>query len=168
MSISESLLPEFDQEMDNTRKTLERVPMNRFDWKPHERSFSLGALANHVSRLLWWGTETMVTESLDLAPKGEELQGPPVVRTTEELLAAFDEGLAGFRRAVEGAGDEDFRFPWTLYRDGQPLFTLPRAVVIRNTILNHIIHHRGQLTVYLRMNEVSVPALYGPSADEMS
>lgn len=165
MSISQSLLPELDQEMANTRKTLERVPMDRFDWKPHERSFSLGELANHVSRLLWWGTETMNTESLDLVPTGEA-EPPPVVRTTEELLEAFDRGVAGFRRTVEDADDEDFLYPWTLYRSGEPLLTQPRIAVVRSTILNHIIHHRGQLTVYLRMNDVPVPGLYGPSADE--
>jgi uncharacterized damage-inducible protein DinB len=168
MSISQSLLPELDQEMARTRKTLERIPMDRFDWKPHEKSFSLGELANHVSRLLWWGRETMKTESLDLAPEGRELEAPPVVKTTEALLEAFDEGAAAFRRTIEAAGDEDFMFPWTLYRGGQTLFTLPRIAVIRDTILNHIIHHRGQLTVYLRLNDVSVPALYGPSADERS
>lgn len=168
MPIKESLLPELDQEMANTRRTLERVPMDRFDWKPHEKSFSLGELANHVSRLLWWGTETMKTESLDLAPEEGGVEGPPVVKTTQELLAAFDGGVAGFRKAVEGAGDEDFLFRWTLYRRGKPLFTLPRIAVVRSAILNHIIHHRGQLTVYLRMNDVPVPALYGPSADENS
>ena len=168
MSISQSLLPELDQEMALTRTTLERVPMERFAWKPHEKSFSLGELANHVSRLLWWGTETMRREFLDLAPEGGGAEAPPVVRTTEELLAAFDDGVAGFRRAVEEAGDEEFLFPWTLYRRGEPLFTLPRIAVVRNTILNHVIHHRGQLTVYLRMNDVPVPGLYGPSADERS
>jgi len=168
MPINESRLPELDQELAMTRKTLERVPMDQFDWKPHPKSFSLGELANHLSRLLWWGAETMKTESLDLAPEGGGIKAPPVVRTTEALLAAFDEGVTGFRGAVEGAADEDLLFPWTLFRGGQPLFTLPRVVVIRNTILNHIIHHRGQLTVYLRMNDVPVPALYGPSADERS
>jgi uncharacterized damage-inducible protein DinB len=166
MSISASLLPELDQEMAKSRKVLERVPMDRFDWKPHEKSFSLGELSNHVARLLGWGLETLSTDSLDLAPEGGEVETPPVVRTTEGLLATFDEGANAFRGAIEKASDEAFLTPWTLSMAGEALFTLPRVAVIRNMILNHMVHHRGQLTVYLRLNEVAVPALYGPSADE--
>jgi len=168
MSIRASLLPELDQELAKTRKTLERVSMRRSDWKPHERSFSMGELANHISRLLWWGTETMETESLDLAPEGREMDAPPVAETSEALLAAFDEGARSFRQAVAQASDEAFTLPWTLFRAGQPLLTLPRVAVLRNLILNHMIHHRGQLTVYLRMTGASVPARYGPSGDEQS
>lgn len=168
VSIRASLLPELDQELEKTRKTLERVPEDRFAWKPHERSFSMGELANHISRLLWWGRETMKTESLDLAPEGREIDAPPVAGTSEALLAAFDEGARSFREAVAEASDEAFAFPWSLFRGGQPLLTLPRGAVLRNLILNHLIHHRGQLTVYLRMTGASVPALYGPSGDEQS
>ena len=166
MSISAGLLPEFDQEMEKTRKTLERVPMDRFDWKPHERSFGLGELANHLARLPGWGAETMGTESLDLAPEGKAMEEPPVATATGDLLAAFDRNAAAFRDAVAKASDEAFLAPWTLYQGGTELLTLPRIAVIRNLILNHLVHHRGQLTVDLRMNEVPVPALYGPSADE--
>ncbi len=106
MSMSQALLPEFDQEMAKTRKMLERVPMDRFDWKPHEKSFSMGELANHVARLPGWGKETMVTESMDLAPEGGEIPMPPVVRTVEDLLSAFDRNQAGFRQAVADASDD--------------------------------------------------------------
>lgn len=166
MSMSAGLLPEFDQEMEKTRKTLERVPMDHFDWKPHEKSFGMGELANHLARLPGWGTETMQTESLDLAPEGQAVEEPPVARTTGDLLSAFDGSVAAFREAVESATDEAFLAPWKLFQAGTELLTLPRIAVIRNLILNHMVHHRGQLTVYLRMNGVPVPALYGPSADE--
>ena len=168
MSIRDALLPELDQEMDRTRRTLERVPMDRFDWKPHERSFSMGALANHLARLLGWGTDTLGNESLDLAPEGGQAAAPTVARTSEELLAFFDEGAAAFRKAVTEASDEAFLAPWTLLQGGKELFTLPRIAVVRNLILNHLVHHRGQMTVYLRLNDVPVPALYGPSADEVA
>ena len=166
MSIGASLLPELDQEIAKSRKVLERVPMDRFDWKPHEKSFSLGELSNHVARLLGWGLETLSTESLDLAPEGGEVDMPPVARDSDGLLAIFDEGADAFRKAIEEASDEAFLAPWTLSMSGEVLFTLPRVAVIRNMILNHMVHHRGQLTVYLRLNDVAVPALYGPSADE--
>jgi len=166
MSISAGLLPELDLEMAKTRKVLERVPLKRFDWKPHEKSFSIGELSNHLARLLGWGTEVLGTASLDLAPDGGEIAMPPVARTGEELLATFDEGAGAFRKAIEEATDGAFMEPWTLLKGGESLFTLPRVAVIRNMIMNHMIHHRGQLSVYLRLNDVPVPALYGPSADE--
>jgi uncharacterized damage-inducible protein DinB len=166
MPINQSLLPEFDQEMAKTRETLARVPMEAFDWRPHEKSFAMGELANHIARLLGWGAETMRTEALDLEPPEGDLPAPPIARTTEDLLALFDKGSTHFRQALEEGTDEAFLAPWTLLKGGNPLFTLPRVAVIRNMILNHIIHHRGQLTVYLRMNDAPVPALYGPSADE--
>jgi len=166
MSISQGLLPELELEITKTRKTLERVPMDDFDWKPHEKSFAIGALANHLARLLGWGAETMRTESLDYAPEGGEIAAPPVAGSSEELLSVFDEGASALRQAISEATDEAFMVPWTLLQGGEVLFTLPRVAVIRNMILNHMVHHRGQMTVYLRMNDVPVPALYGPSADE--
>jgi len=166
MTISQGLLGELELEMTKTRKTLERVPMENFDWKPHEKSFAMGALANHLARLTGWGAETMSTDFLDYAPKDGEAYAPPVARTSEELLSVFDKGASALRQAIEGATDEDFMVPWSLLNGGETLFTLPRVAVIRNMILNHLIHHRGQMTVYLRMNDIPVPALYGPSADE--
>jgi len=166
MSIAASLLPELDQEMANTRRTLDRIPDELFGWKPHEKSFSMMEMANHLARLPGWGASTLATESLDLDPEKGEFVPPPPAESIAEVLAAFDESAAGFRAALEQAGDDDFMEPWTLLNGGQELFTMPRLAVLRGMVLNHMVHHRGQLTVYLRLNDLPVPALYGPSADE--
>lgn len=168
MSLSQPLLQELDQEMQKTRKVLERIPMDRYDWRPHEKSFSVGDLANHTARVPGWGSHTLATEEMDMEPEDGPLPQPPLARTTEDLLQLFDEGVASFREAVDKADDEALMTPWTLLQKGKTLFTLPRMAVIRTMILNHLIHHRGQLSVYLRMNEVPVPSIYGPSADEAS
>jgi uncharacterized damage-inducible protein DinB len=166
MSMSLSLLPEFDQEMAKTRTALERIPDDKFGWAPHEKSLSFMELANHLARLPEWGTATMTSESLDLDPEKGEFVPPPPVETPEEVLKLFDQNVAELRSALEGTGDEEFLQSWTLLNGGQELFTMPRIAVIRGMILNHIVHHRGQITVYLRLNDLPVPALYGPSADE--
>ncbi|MFH1764961.1 MAG: DinB family protein [Gemmatimonadota bacterium] len=166
MSLSSALLPEFDQEMAKTRTALERVPGDKFSWKPHEKSFSFMELANHLVRLPSWGGATLKTESMDLDPVKGEFVPPPPAETPGAVLAAFDEGVAGFRSALEEASDEELMKPWTLLHGGEELFTMPRLAVLRGMILNHIIHHRGQFTLYLRLNDIPVPALYGPSADE--
>lgn len=166
MSIAASILPEFDQEMAKTRTTLERVPEEKFSWKPHEKSFSFMQIANHIARLPEWGIATLSTESMDLDPEKGEFVPPAPQESTEGILAAFDEGVTEFRAALEKITDEELMQPWTLLQAGQTLFSMPRIAVIRGMILNHIIHHRGQLTVYLRLNELPIPALYGPSADE--
>lgn len=166
MSMSASLLPEFDQEMAKTRTALERVPDEKFGWKPHEKSFSFMELVNHLARIPGWGTATLTTEAMDLDPEKGEFVPPPPVETGEEVLALFDEGVGALRSALGGATDEDLMKPWTLFNGGQALFTMSRLEVIRGMILNHTVHHRGQLTVYLRLNDLPVPPLYGPSADE--
>jgi uncharacterized damage-inducible protein DinB len=166
MSLSASLLPELDQEMAHTRKALERVPAEKFSWRPHDRSYSFMELANHLARLPGWGAQTIGSESLDLDPDAGEFQPPPPAETPGGVLDAFDQSVAGFRRALEGATDEDLMRPWTLLHGGKELFTMPKVGVLRGMILNHIVHHRGQLTVYLRLNDLPVPAIYGPSADE--
>lgn len=166
MSLSSTLLPEFDLEMAKTRTALERTPGDKFSWKPHERSFSFMELANHLARLPGWGAATLKTESIDLDPEKGEYVPPPPAETPEGVLAAFDQGVAEFRSALVGASDEDLMKPWTLFHGGQELFTMPRLAAVRAMILNHILHHRGQFTLYLRLNDLPVPALYGPSADE--
>lgn len=166
MSLSTDLLPEFDQEMAKTRETLERVPGEKFSWKPHEKSFSFMELSNHLARLPGWGAATLNTESMDLDPEKGEFVPPPPSETPEGVLADFDRNVAEFRSVLAGTSDEELMKPWTLLYGGKELFTIPRLAVVRVMILNHIIHHRGQFTLYLRLNDLPVPGLYGPSADE--
>lgn len=164
MSISQTLLPEFDQEMANTRRVLERVPSGQFGYKPHEKSFEFGKLATHVAQLPYWAVVTLTADELDLGKPMEQ----PRPQTTEELLAVFDHSVAEARKAIAAAGDETFHQKWTLRNGDHVIFTLPKIGVYRGVVMNHLIHHRAQLTVYMRLNDIPVPGLYGPSADEGS
>ncbi len=166
--ISSSLVPEFEQESKATRKTLERVPDDKFGWKPHDKSFTMGALAAHLATIPGWGQMTLQTESFDVNPPGGPGFVPPRATNREELLAMFDKATSEFRSALESTDDAAMMKPWSLLNAGQPMFTMPRVAVIRGMIMNHIIHHRAQLGVYLRLNDIAVPAVYGPSADEQS
>jgi uncharacterized damage-inducible protein DinB len=168
MRISEALLPEFDQEMANTRKVLERCPEDKYGWKPHERSFSMGALATHLANMPEWGAMTISSDSFDYAPPGAPPYKEEPFTSRQALLERFDKTIAAMRTALEGASNEDLMKSWSLLAGGQTLFTMPKVAVLRGMIFNHIVHHRGQMTVYLRLNDVPVPALYGPSADEAS
>lgn len=162
MKASEALLAEFDQEMASTRTTLERVPEDKFDYKPHPKSGSMIWLAAHVAMIPGWAKVTLEESELNM----EGMQPPPLPKTREELLKMFDENAAGARAAIAAASDEALAQTWTLRVGEQVFFSMPRAAVMRGMIMNHLIHHRAQLTVYLRMNDIPVPALYGPSADE--
>lgn len=166
MPISQALLPEFDQEMANTRKSLERVPDGKFAWKPHEKSMTMGRLASHCAEIPGWAIPTIRQDELDLAPPGAPPFQPTVANTTAELLAIFDKNVAGARAALEGASDEHLMKMWSLLMTGRAIITMPRVGVIRGMVMNHLIHHRAQLGVYLRLNDVPLPAIYGPSADE--
>lgn len=166
MELSRSLLPEFDHEMANTRKVLDRVPQDKADFRPHPRSMTLARLAGHLAELPGFAARAMTTESLDLAPADGPPREPYVMTSRKELLDRFDKGVAGARSAIAAASDEELARPWTLLAGGRTVFTLPRRVALRSFILSHSIHHRAQLGVYLRMNDVPVPSLYGPSADE--
>ena len=166
MSISASLLPEFDQEMANTRKALERMPDDKFDWKPHEKSGTMGWLANHLANLPSWTVYTINQDSLDLAPTDGESIKWEGKGSRQELLDYFDKNVGAARAAIAEASDEEFLKTWSLLKGGVTLMTLPKIAVMRGFVMNHIIHHRGQFTVYLRLNDVPVPPLYGPSADE--
>jgi uncharacterized damage-inducible protein DinB len=166
MSISASLLPEFDQEMANTRKALERMPDDKFDWKPHEKSGTMGWLANHLANLPSWTVYTINQDSLDLAPTDGESIKWEGKGSRQELLDYFDKNVGAARAAIAEASDEAFLKPWSLLKGGVTLMTLPKIAVMRGFVMNHIIHHRGQFTVYLRLNDVPVPPIYGPSADE--
>jgi len=168
MAMNEALVTEFDREMAGTRKTLERVPEAKFDWKPHEKSGSMIWLAGHLANLAGWAGTTVNTDSLDLAPGGKPMQPPPPPKTRKELLELFDKNVAESRKAIAGASDTDLQKPWSLLNNGTVLMTMPRIVCLRNFVMNHTIHHRAQLGVYLRLNNVAVPALYGPSADEQT
>jgi uncharacterized damage-inducible protein DinB len=166
MAIKESILPEFDHEMKTTRKLLERVPEQSAGWKPHAKSMSLGQLGIHLSQLPLWGSMTMKETELDLSPPGGPGYKAPDFESTGALLAAFDENVRQAREAIAAASDPDFMVPWTLKNGGRTIFTMPRVACLRSFVINHVIHHRGQLSVYLRLNDVPVPSIYGPSADE--
>ncbi|MDA1312912.1 MAG: DinB family protein [Acidobacteria bacterium] len=163
MTLSDTLLPEFDQETAKTRKAIERVPADRWNWKPHDKSMTLGELTSHLATLLTWVANTIDHDSFDLGPnppKGQALGGPA------EALAAFDENTQAARAAIAAASDETFMATWSLRAGGKTFFAVPKADVLRSFVMNHMIHHRAQLGVYLRLNDIPVPATYGPSADE--
>ena len=162
MAIVDALLPEFDHEMGTTRKLLERVPDDKFDWKPHPKSYSLGALATHVATIVMWGSITMNQSEID--PSTAPPRELPASRAA--LLEMFDANVAETRKALAGRADAEFMAPWTLKNKGQTVFTMPKAAVWRGFVMNHHIHHRAQLSVYLRLNNVPLPSMYGPSADE--
>lgn len=166
MTLSEILLPEFEEEMAPTRKTLERVPADKFGWKPHAKSMTLVRLATHVAELPGWAAFTIGQDSLDIAPKGGPAYQSPKVNSTQDLLAIFDQSVATARAAISSATDEHLMKPWSLLAGGQVIFTRPRYNVLRSTVINHLVHHRAQLGVFLRLNNVPLPAIYGPSADE--
>ena len=166
MAIAEALLPEFDQEAAGVRRTLERVPADKFEWRPHEKSMTMIGLAGHIANLPQWARLTMEADELDTAPGGEPMTPPPAPASVDELVATFDRHAAAARAALAAASDADFMKPWSLLRNGTVLMTLPKAAVIRSFVMNHLVHHRAQLGVYLRMNDVPVPSIYGPSADE--
>lgn len=163
MGIKEVMLPEFDHEMGTTRKLLERVPWNDASWKPHPKSMSLGELAGHLVEMPGWVGTIMQESSFDVATGGD---GRATYGSTKELLAAFDHSVAKARAAIAAKTDAEMMAPWTLKRAGEDLFTVPKVGVLRTFLLNHVIHHRGQLSVYLRLRDVPVPSIYGPSADE--
>jgi uncharacterized damage-inducible protein DinB len=165
MSIAQSLLPEFDYEMANTRRTLDRIPEDKLEYKPDPKSMSLGRLAGHIAEMPGYATVTVQTDSLNMEPG----QYPPSVATSrEQVLAEFDKNVSAARAALESLSDQDAMKLWTLSLAGNEIFSLPKIGVLRSMVMNHIIHHRAQLTVYYRLNGVPVPALYGPSADEES
>lgn len=162
MPLNQAILPEFDHEMANTRKSLERVPDAKLDWTPHAKSMTLGGLASHLATLTQWTGAVMTQDFFDVASSPP----PAKLKSTKEILAAFDANTAAARAVIAAATDEQLMKPWSLRKGGQNIFTLPRLGVVRSFILNHTIHHRAQLGVYLRLNDIPVPSIYGPSADE--
>ncbi len=162
MALADALLPELDHEMSLTRRTLERVPPERLDWRPHPKSRSVGELAHHLARIPGWVGAMLDEDAYDLAHRKEDAASPSLAET----LALFDANVARARAAIAARNDDELSGAWRLERAGQVVRTMTRARVLRAFLLDHVIHHRGQLTVYLRLLDVPVPGLYGTSADE--
>jgi len=165
MAIRDGILPEFDHEIANTRKVLERVPEGKPDYKPHEKSMAMGRLAGHTAELPGWAKETILQNSIEIR-QGDPKNVALVMTSRKQLLEEFDKRAAAGRAAIAGASDEELMKPWSLIANGKTIFTLPKIGVLRGFVMNHMIHHRAQLGVYLRLNNVPVPSIYGPSADE--
>jgi uncharacterized damage-inducible protein DinB len=165
MALRDALLPEFDHEMATTRRLLERVPDAELGWKPHERSMTLGRLAAHIANLPYWCSVTLETTvfELDSLPSDSQRQ---IADSSVGLVKEFDGKVAAARGKLAAALDAELLMPWTLKKGGQEMFTMPRISALRSFVMNHIIHHRGQLSVYLRLKNVPLPSIYGPTADE--
>ncbi len=162
-NIATGLIGELSHETQTTRKILERVPTEKFDYKPHDKSMTMGVLAAHVAEMTSWITATCAKDQIDFAT-GDYVQFKPT--TTEELLAHYDNLVAEALETLKTTSDEDMQKPWSLKNGDQVLFTMPKIATLRTFCFNHVWHHRGQLSVYLRLNDIPVPSIYGPSADE--
>ena len=168
MSVAEKLLPEFDEEFAGTRKFLELVPDDKLMWKPHDKSMELGRLAWHVADFPEWCRDTLKKDSLKMTPEdGEKAMHGWEGKQRADMLARFDRDLPEARAVLAKASDADMAHHWKMEWGGQVLIDSPRAEVLRKWVLNHMIHHRAQLGVYLRLNGIAIPGVYGPSADEM-
>ncbi|MBI4602395.1 MAG: DinB family protein [Planctomycetes bacterium] len=166
MTIASSLLPELDHEMASTRKLLDRLPETKLSWKPHPKSMSLGQLATHIAEIPGWAKAITAADSFDLAPPGGRAYAPPVDATRGDVLRRFDGNVREAQAAIAVLDDAAAMRPWSLLKGGHAFFTLPKVAVLRSMLFGHAIHHRGQLTVYLRLLDVPVPSVYGPTADE--
>jgi uncharacterized damage-inducible protein DinB len=165
--IAQMFLPELDHEMGTTRRVLERVPDGNMEWRPHPKSMTLGRLASHIAELPSFAERILRHESFNIAPpQGDSTYTPRSLATRQEILDLFDSNVAAGRELIAATDDATFGQTWSLMRGDHPVFTLPRAAVVRSMLFSHVIHHRGQLTVYLRLNDVPLPSVYGPSADE--
>lgn len=168
MSLGKTLAEELSWEAVSTRKLLERVPADKKDWKPHPKSMSFGQLAAHVAEVPSWIAPTLATTEMDFnPPSGKKWEGLKF-ESTAQILAAFDKGVAEAKAALEKATDADLDVIWTMKDAGKTVMGMPRAQCLRSMVLSHLYHHRGQLTVYARINGIPLPAVYGPSADEKS
>lgn len=165
MPIAATMLPEFDLEMKTTRSLIERVPDAKAAWKPHPKSMSLGELAAHVANLVGWGTAIMSQPEFDFFPPGGKPQTPPAYKDAAELVQRLDANVASTRAAIAAASDDYLAQHWKLKNGGRVIIDVPRVAALRSFMMNHVIHHRGQLSVYLRLNDVPLPSIYGPTAD---
>ena len=164
MLIRDALLPEFDQETATTRRLFERIPDDKFSFKPHPKSMDMASLATHVCELTNWTPETIGKDSVDLAAFDPSQR--KIAASRAELLDMFDKAVVNARTALAKAEDAQLMQPWSLKSGDQVFFTMPKVAVLRSFVFNHTVHHRAQLSVYLRLNDIPVPAMYGPSADE--
>ncbi len=165
MGWARDFLPQFDDEMAGVRKTLERIPEEKFDWRPHPKSGTMGWLAAHLATLPQLAVRAIEKDSHDMAPQGQP-PAPPKLKRRQEVLEVFDKNREAARNAIAGTSDQHLAKTWTLFFHGKTVFSMPRTDVLRTAFLSHMIHHRAQLGVYLRLNDVPVPSLYGPTADE--
>jgi uncharacterized damage-inducible protein DinB len=163
--IRDLLLPEFDREMATTRELLERIPDAHLGWRPHARSYTLGELGTHIARLPTWAVKTLTDAEFDTNPPDGTGFVSRTLSSTADIVAYFGSYMYGARAALLSAPDEAFAVPWSLKKGGVTIFTMPRADVFRSFFMCHVVHHRGQLTVYLRMLDVPLPQIYGPTAD---
>jgi len=163
MPLKDGILPEFDHEMGTTRRLLERLPEPDLAWKPHDKSFTLGQLAGHIANLPNWTLTTFDGDAFDLADMGPRAVPPASVA---EVLQTFDANVKTARAKIDEQIDPAFFAKWTLKNHGEEVFTMPKVAVLRSFVMNHLIHHRGQLSVYLRLRNVPLPSIYGPTADE--
>ena len=166
MAIAESILPEFAMEMAGTRRVLERVPDDKLDWKAHSKSNTIGWVASHLAEIVGWVEGTLTQDSWDINPEGGEPYRTSELNSRRQVLDLFDANVVAASKRIAATVDEDFGKSWSLLSGGQSLITMPKLGVIRTWVLNHSIHHRAHLCVYLRLNDIAVPALYGPSGDE--
>ena len=166
MSTAETMLEHFTTVMTGTRKALERVPFDKAEWAPHEKSMTLGRLAGHIAEAPGWGLSILTSDGMDMAPADGGGYTPPVFESTDDVLAAFDKAVSAVEATLPGMTDEALAEHWSLKSGGEEIMGGPRGAFFGNMVTNHVIHHRGQLTVYLRLCDVPVPGMYGPSADE--
>jgi uncharacterized damage-inducible protein DinB len=166
MSRAQALLPEFDHEMANTRRMLERIPDEKLAFQPHPKSMSLAGLATHLAEIPKWAETILRQEVFDIAPSGATPPRPPALGSRAEILQAFADNVRSARETLASQSDAGLLKPWSLLKGGATVFTLPKLAVFRSFILSHSIHHRGQLSVYLRLNDVPLPPVYGSTADE--
>ncbi len=160
----DELLAQWDRELATTRRLVERIPADRMDWKPHPKSATMAGLGRHLAHMLTWGQLGLTATSSDVADRAPA--GP--TQTPADILAMFDRNAAAIRALLAGLTDAQLRDTWSLTWQGKAVMTATREAVVESMILNHLIHHRGQLSVYLRLNEIPVPSIYGPTADEPS
>jgi uncharacterized damage-inducible protein DinB len=166
MTYAQTILPEFDEEMANARKVLERIPDDKLEWRAHPESNTIGWNANHLAEIAGWVAVMLQQATWEIAPPGGEPYRSPALKTRNEIVELFDHNVAAARNALAEVKDEAMGVTWSLLYEGKPIITMSRAAVIRRYVLNHVVHHRAILCVYLRLNDIPVPGMYDPSGGE--